>query len=449
MRLVAPESYWSQVQGAIDDAEKGAVVEATARGLVDEGTAAAMVAGGVDATETPTPRGAKRDRVRTIRVPSMLLPYLTEEAFERWVAKIVADQKLAAARLGPGKGGLLLSDLDLDVQRLELPPEVEAMLQVPDDGDDAGGHYDTDLYGAVARYAQRAVALALSMGEHFDLVHAHDWMTFPAGVAVARALNKPLVVHVHSLEHDRSGEWGNPMIRSIEKLGLEGAQRVIAVSHYTKKLIHKVHGTPLDHIDVVHNGVYQSETVAAYKDDDEAEGPLVLFLGRVTYQKGPDYFVEAAAKVAREIPKARFMLAGSGDMLPRLEERVAALGLSDRFEFPGFLKGADVERAFTTADVYVMPSVSEPFGITALEAMSYETPVILSRQSGAAELLRHALKVDFWDVDRLASLIVATLQYPELHGSLVEMAREEAKRVHWDAAAKKAVESYTNLLRES
>jgi glycogen(starch) synthase len=280
-------------------------------------------------------------------------------------------------------------------------------------------------------------------------VHAHDWMTFPAATRVARMHGVPLIVHVHSLEQDRSGHGANPTILTIEGEGVRAATRVIAVSHYTARKIHETHGVPLERIDVVHNGVYARRTVHAYQQARAAEGPLVLFLGRITYQKGPDYFVEAAAKVLEKVPNARFVMAGHGDMVPQMKQRVKELGIEDRFEFPGFVRGDDVEHLFSTAAVYVMPSVSEPFGISALEAMSYETPVILSRQSGAAEILRHALKVDFWDVHKLAAHIVAVLTYPELRSSIVEMAREEVRRVHWEASAAKVKVVYERALAEA
>jgi glycogen synthase len=307
-------------------------------------------------------------------------------------------------------------------------------------------HYGRNLFGEVLRFADRVAAWA----QHHkpDIVHAHDWMTFPAATRVARMHNVPLVLHVHSLDQDRSGQSTNNTIVAIESAGVRAASRVIAVSHYTARMISDLHGVPLDRISVVHNGVYARRTVSAYRTEQKREGPLVLFLGRITYQKGPDYFVEAAAKVLEKVPEARFVMAGSGDMLPLMERRVAELGIAKSFEFPGFVRGREVEALFSTADVYVMPSVSEPFGIAALEAMSCETPVILSRQSGASEILQHALKVDFWDVQRLAAQIVSVLMYPELRKNIVEMAREEVRRVHWEAAATKVKQVYEQAMME-
>jgi glycogen(starch) synthase len=308
-------------------------------------------------------------------------------------------------------------------------------------------HYGKNLFGDVLRFADRVAAWA----QHHrpDVVHAHDWMTFPAATRVARMHGIPLVVHVHSLDQDRSGTPGNNTIVAIESAGVRAASRVVAVSHYTARAISDLHGVSLDRIAVVHNGVYTRPTVSAYRDERPASGPVVLFLGRITYQKGPEYFVEAAAKVLEKVPTARFVMAGSGDMLPLMEKKVNALGIAGAFEFPGFVRGAEVEALFSTADVYVMPSVSEPFGIAALEAMSCETPVILSRQSGASEVLQHALKVDFWDVQKLASQIISVLTYPELRKNIVEMARDEVSRVHWEAAAVKVRQVYDQVLGES
>jgi glycosyltransferase involved in cell wall biosynthesis len=369
---------------------------------------------------------AQPAEIHAVRIPAMLSPYLSAEQYEQWLQMMEPPSE--APRLTPASAAH---------HKVAQP---ELMLHHAE----AAAHYGNDLFAEVVRYAGRVTHWA-ARSQRPDVVHAHDWMTFPAGTRAARLLGVPLVTHVHSLEQDRSGEGANPAIVAIEGAGLKCADRVIAVSHYTARRIHDVHGIPLDRIDVVHNGVYARPTVSAYRGEHPQQGPLVLFLGRVTYQKGPDYFVEAAAKVLQKVPNARFVMAGSGDMLPRMQARVRELGIESSFDFPGFVRGADVEYLFSIADVYVMPSVSEPFGISALEAMSYETPVILSRQSGAAELLRHALKVDFWDIGRLASQIVSVLTYPELKKSIVDMAREEVRRVHWEAAAQKVRSVYTKV----
>jgi len=238
----------------------------------------------------------------------------------------------------------------------------------------------------------------------------------------------------------------NPQIHQIERFGVRAASRVIAVSYYTRGIIHQQHGIPLEKICVVHNGVYGAETVQQYRTQKKWPGKIVLFLGRITFQKGPDYFVEAAARVIPHVPDVLFVMAGTGDLLPRIIDRVNQLGIGKHFSFPGFLRGPEVEEMFSIADLYVMPSVSEPFGITALEAIKFDTPVIISRQSGVSEVLTHALKFDFWDVERQADLMINALQHDELRADMVFMAREEMRRQHWDAAALKTRQVYSNIM---
>jgi glycosyltransferase involved in cell wall biosynthesis len=300
--------------------------------------------------------------------------------------------------------------------------------------------YGFNIFEEIDRYTAQLVASFSH--EPFDIIHGHDWMTFPAAVALKQLSGKRMVLHVHSLEVDRSGQATNYHIEQIERFGLENADQIIAVSHFTKKLIIERHGISEDKIVVVHNGVYPKVAKQLYRRQSSLPDKIVLFLGRVTYQKGPDYFVEAAARVVAQVPDVLFVMAGSGDMLPQMKKRVEELNLSDHFLFTGFLRGEEVEKVFSIADLYVMPSVSEPFGISALEAISYQTPVIISKQSGVAEVLRHALKVDFWDVDRMADLITNALIHEELRQDMVKMAYEEVRRIHWDAAALKVKDIY-------
>jgi glycogen(starch) synthase len=373
--------------------------------------------------------------VATTRIPAFLSPYMRPEEYAFLIKAMEAGDDTALRELiGPTAplfepGAAAVASDARPVRSAE---------------ERRGPHYGNDLFSEVMRYAER-VAL-WSRGRRPQVVHAHDWMTFPAATRVAHMHGIPMIAHVHSLEQDRSGAGANETISSIEGAGVRAATRVVAVSHYTARMINQLHGIPFENIDVVHNGAYARKTVSAYREETQDDRPMVLFLGRITFQKGPDYFVEAAAKVLEQVPNARFVMAGNGDMLPRLQHRVHELGIAEAFEFPGFVRGTDVERLFSTAEAYVMPSVSEPFGISALEAMSYETPVVLSRQSGASEILNHALKVDFWDVNRLAAQIVAILRYPELRSSIVDMAREEVRRVHWEAAATKVKRAYERAL---
>jgi glycosyltransferase involved in cell wall biosynthesis len=307
-----------------------------------------------------------------------------------------------------------------------------------------GAPYGENIFQVVEQFA--AAALYRLHDTDVDVIHAHDWMTFPAAVALKQLTGKPLIVHVHSLEFDRSGSSVNPDIDAIERFGLEHADKVVAVSHYTSSVIQAEHGIDPDRIAVIHNGIYPREVVSQNRLELGWTSKVVLFLGRVTFQKGPDYLVEAAAKVLQHVPDATFVIAGTGDMLNQLKARVGELGIEKNFYFPGFLSGKQLEQVFSTAEVYVMPSVSEPFGISALEAISFDTPVVISKQSGVSEVLHHALKVDFWDIDQLADLIISALEYPELRADLVSMAREEVKRLHWDASAKRTVEIYQEIL---
>lgn len=365
--------------------------------------------------------------VRTVPVPARLSPYWSPSNFQSFVDFF--------------RGSGNAQDLDLEMLAARSKAIMEEYSY--DEPNPSGGHYSYDMFEEVARFTTQVVALMAD--EQFDLIHAHDWMTFPAGIALSQITGKPLVLHVHSLEFDRSGNNPNAQIFDVERFGLQGAHAVIGVSYYTKSVIAKQHGVSPEKIFVVHNGVYPKELVQSYKGSRAFPNKIVLFLGRITFQKGPDYFVEAAARVIPHVPDVLFVMAGSGDMLTRMIHRVHELGIEEHFQFPGFLRGEEVEQMFSLADLYVMPSVSEPFGISALEAISFETPVIISRQSGVSEVLSHALKVDFWDLDKLADLMINALLHEELRQDMVSMAREEVRRLHWDAAALKIMEIYRNV----
>ncbi|MEM6852998.1 MAG: glycosyltransferase [Planctomycetota bacterium] len=302
--------------------------------------------------------------------------------------------------------------------------------------------YDGDLHAEARRYADLCVALAA--GEDFDVIHAHDWLTFPAGIAVAQATGKPLVVHVHSTEYDRSGENGNSIVRDIEAQGCHAARRIIAVSRRTKAVLVERYDLQPDKIEVVYNGIENGPAnpditipPKIAKDDK-----IVLFLGRVTMQKGPEYFIRAAKRVLEIMDNVKFVVAGTGDKIQELIEMAARAGIGHKVVFTGFLRGDDVERVFKMADVYVMPSVSEPFGIAPLEAISHDVPVIMSKQSGVSEVIEHALKVDFWDTDEMANKIIAVLRHPPLGATLREHADLEVRKLTWDGAAAKCLEVY-------
>lgn len=308
-----------------------------------------------------------------------------------------------------------------------------------------GGIYGGDLFAEVQRYA--ALASEIARGETFDIVHAHDWMTFPAGLAVAGIKNVPLVVHVHSTEFDRSGVNVDQRIYDVERRGMHGAMKVIAVSHLTKNQCTQMYGVDPGKVDVVYNALdTASGEPSATADDPTAaadekyaiggDEKIVLFLGRITMQKGPEYFLAAAKKVLEVMDNVKFVMAGSGDMIRRTIEMAAGMGIGHKVLFTGFLRGGDVEKVFKMADLYVMPSVSEPFGIAPLEAMSHDVPVIISKQSGVSEVLTHALKVDFWDINEMANKIVAVLKHPPLASTLRQHGSFEVKKLNWVDSAK-------------
>jgi glycogen synthase len=306
-----------------------------------------------------------------------------------------------------------------------------------------GVSYEGDLFGQINRYARLAVEI--SRRETFDVVHAHDWMTFPAGMAVAAASGKPLVVHVHSTEFDRSGTNVDQRIYDIERMGMHSAARVVCVSLLTRNVVTHHYGIPAARTDVVYNAVELPEASVVTEPIGRNE-KIVLFLGRVTMQKGPEYFLRAAKKVVDKFKKVRFIMAGSGDMITRCVEEAAALGIGRYVTFTGFLRGDDVDKVFAMADLYVMPSVSEPFGIAPLEALSHNVPVIISKQSGVSEVLTHALKVDFWDTDEMANKILAVLRHQPLQKTLRQHGQIELRKLSWRDSAEKLKTIYGAMI---
>ena len=310
------------------------------------------------------------------------------------------------------------------------------------------GKYGANLMEEVARYAMVAAQVAKDLEGQFDVIHAHDWLTYFAGIAAKRVSGKPLVVHMHATEFDRSGENINRRVYAIEKAGMQAADRVIAVSELTRRIVIGKYGIPAEKVVTVHNAVRFGESEDAVPER-AVKDKVVTFLGRITYQKGPDYFVEAAAKVLQRVPDVRFVMAGSGDLMNHVVRRVAQLGIVDRFHFTGFLKGGEVQRMFRLSDVYVMPSVSEPFGISPLEAMRSGVPVIISRQSGVAEVLDYAIKVNYWDVDALADAIYGLLTYPALGRMFASKGLEEVTGLKWTNAAAKIKTVYETVVAEA
>jgi glycosyltransferase involved in cell wall biosynthesis len=309
-------------------------------------------------------------------------------------------------------------------------------------GEIKGADYSGDMYSEVHRYA--AMAAELAEDEQFDVVHAHDWMTYPAGMAVAAMSGKPLVLHLHSTEFDRSGENVNQMIYDIERSGMEAADKIIAVSYYTRNIVIARYGISGEKVEVVHNGVERNGSANFGLCDTHIDKneKIVLCMGRITMQKGPEYFLTAAKKVLEVVDNVKFVMAGSGDMLHRAVEMAAELGIGHKVLFTGFLRGEDVQNIYRMADLFVMPSVSEPFGLVPLEALDNDVPVIISKQSGVSEVLTHALKVDFWDVTEIANKIVAVLKYPPLQMTLRNHGNYEVRRLSWIDSAAKCMKIY-------
>jgi len=343
----------------------------------------------------------KHKKIKMKQIESLLVPYLTSRAYDH--------------------------ELTLSMKK----------------DDAAGVLYGRDLFDEVYRYSQRVKLVAMT--EEFDIIHAHDWMTYQAGIKAKEISGKPLVLHIHATEFDRTGGHNlNQYVYDLERMGFHKADKILAVSNYTKGMVVKHYGVSPDKVTVVHNAVEFKE-FPDYKI--KKTDKLVLFLGRITIQKGPDYFLEAAKRVFDVDPTIKFMFVGSGDMEARMIERAAELGISKNVLFAGFLIGDDVNKAYHMAEVYVMSSISEPFGITPLEAMKSGTPVIISKQSGVSEVVNHVLKVDFWDIEDIASKILALIHYRTLNNELKYHGSIEVKKFNWDIPAEKCLRVYEELLR--
>lgn len=370
-------------------------------------------AGNVEITEKKNQQTEFWDNFRYMEVGSSLIPYMDPEAF---------------AKIFEGK---IFSHTEFQESVFSTTFKFS-------------GSYGSNLYEEVARYA--LIAAYIAGTNQFDVIHAHDWLTYAAGIAAKKVSGKPLVVHMHATEFDRSGENINQRVYEIEREGMMAADKVIAVSNLTRKTIIERYGISPNKVVTVHNSVEPVSLPDEFKLNKGFDEKIVTFLGRVTFQKGPDYFIEAAKKVIDRDPNVRFVMAGSGDMLNKMIRRVAKLGIATKFHFAGFLKGQEVYEMFSMSDVYVMPSVSEPFGISPLEAMMSDVPVIISKQSGVAEVLRHALKVDFWDVDDLADAMYGMLHYKGLSKMFIKYGKQEVENLRWENSAYKVNEVYKSLI---
>ncbi len=357
------------------------------------------------------------DKVKFVRIGSNMIPYVTPEEFHEMVE---SEKRL---------------------QNENLTKYVGRKFRF-------SGKYGSNLMEEVAHYAMVGGTIAMEHKDEFDIIHAHDWLTYLAGIAAKELTGKPLVVHVHATSFDRGTEDQiDTRVFDIEKRGMMAADRVIAVSDLTRNIVINKYGIAPEKVVTVHNAVDFSgrENIKVEKG---VRDKVVTFLGRITFQKGPEYFIEAAAKVLKRTSNVRFVMAGSGDMMNRCIRHVARLGISDRFHFTGFLRGAEVQKMFAMSDVYIMPSVSEPFGISPLEAMRSNVPAIISNQSGAAEVLKYAFKVDFWDVDAMADDIYALLNYPALAAFSAKEGYDEVNRLKWNIATAKLKNIYESVVKQ-
>jgi len=312
--------------------------------------------------------------------------------------------------------------------------------------------YAGNLLGEVWRYAHRARLLASTMHGEIDIVHAHDWLSFPAGIAAARELGVPLVVHVHATEFDRTGGNGvNQQVYEIEREGVREADMVLPVSQLTGEYLCKHYGIAPEKVVPVHNGIQPADYTPDRTVSDKVLSlkehgyNIVLFVGRLTLQKGPDYFVNAATRILEHVPNTKFVIVGSGDMEAQLIREIARQGLSHAFIFAGFVRGAPLAELYKAADLYIMPSVSEPFGITTLESLINGTPVLISKQSGVSEVVKNALTVDFWDSDAIVDRAVSVLRHSGLRQTLSREGNEEVYQHTWKVAAEKVRAVYDTI----
>lgn len=308
------------------------------------------------------------------------------------------------------------------------------------------GKYDNNLFQEIFNYS--IVAEVIARDNEFDVIHAHDWLAYPAGIAAKRVSGKPLVIHVHATDFDRSGGNVNPTVYAMEKEGMDAADKIIAVSNMTRNTVIEKYNINPEKVVTVYNAVEplsQEEKIKLKKGVDEK---IVTFLGRITMQKGPEYFVEAANLVLQKMNNVRFVMAGSGDMMNAMVKRAAELKISDRFHFTGFLKGDDVFNMLRMSDVFVMPSVSEPFGIVPLEAMQSNVPVIISYQSGVSEILKYAIKIDYWDTYAMADAIYGLINYPALHSMFKEYGKAEVDNLLWKNSAQEVRDVYLEVIEK-
>ncbi len=378
------------------------------------------------------------EQIEKIEINSPLLPYFTPETFEQYLKQLNISSDLIrfSNKLD------ILYKLGGQYHVAEITEQQVKSLYQQVKFNFSGG-YGPNLFQEVLNYA--TVARQIASTQHFDIIHAHDWLTYLAGVEAKKVSGKPLIVHVHATEFDRSGENINQTVYNIERYGMLNADYVITVSNWTRNIVINRYGIPPAKVFTVYNAVdHLPDIKVNYKKTVPEK--IVTFLGRITFQKGPEYFVEAANLVLQKCQNVRFVMAGSGDMYYRMIQLAARRHITNKFHFTGFLHTIDVIRLLAISDVYVMPSVSEPFGISPLEAMRMNVPVIISKQSGVSEVLKHAIKVDFWDTHAIADYIYGLIKYDALSSMFRKYASDELKQLKWENSARKVLEIYKKAL---
>ena len=307
------------------------------------------------------------------------------------------------------------------------------------------GTYPENIQEEINSYSIAAGVVARQ--QDFDIIHSHDWVTYPAGIHAKLVSGKPLVIHVHATDFDRSRGNVNPVVYSMEKNGMDYADHILCVSEHTRQTVINKYNQSPSKVSTLHNAVSPlSQEIKDIVPQKFEKEKIVTFLGRITMQKGPEYFVEAASLVLKRTNNVRFVMAGSGDMMNDMILMVAEKGIADRFHFPGFMKGKEVYEVLKASDVYIMPSVSEPFGISPLEAMQCSVPTIISKQSGCAEILDKCIKIDYWDIHAIADAIYGICTYPALYSYLEEEGKKEVDEIKWEYVGEKLHQKYLNLI---
>lgn len=387
-----------------------------AYGDEDQSTMKLLGANEVPVTQKQIQFHNLQSKVDYYEVESGMIPYMDPEEFWKLSTKVVSEKTRFVETNSEGKINF-------------------------------SGKYDDDLLQEIYKYS--LVAEVIARDNEFDVIHAHDWLAYPAGIAAKRISGKPLVIHVHATDFDRSGGSVNPQVYAMEKEGMDAADKIIAVSNLTRSLVIEKYNIDPEKVVTVYNAVEPLSPEEKIKLKKGVDEKIVTFLGRITMQKGPEYFVEAANMVLQKMNNVRFVMAGSGDMMNAMVKRAAELKIADRFHFTGFLKGDDVFDMFRMSDVFVMPSVSEPFGIVPLEAMQSNVPVIISYQSGVSEILKYAIKIDYWDTHAMADAIYGLINYPALHNMFKEYGKVEVDNLLWKNSASKVRDIYLEVIEKN